>query len=302
MDDLLQDYSDYLYDQDKSEQTIKAYMTDLRSFSRWFQQNTGEPLDVESITPMEIIEYRNALLDWDKKPSTINRSLISISSFCQWAQQNDLILNNPAEGVRNVAEETLAPRALERKEQLGLLRAVRKSGNLRDLAIITMLLHTGIRVGELCNLRVSDISLSRNSNMITIREGKGTKRRTVPLNSTVIGVLRDYLKSLEGNGQTVVVAGPNPKKQRFLFYGQKRMPLTDRGVRYIIKKYAYIAKIEHLSPHVFRHTCAKNLIDAGQSIDRVSRILGHSNINTTSVYTMPTEQDLHITMESISWE
>ena len=302
MDDLLQDYSDYLYDQDKSEQTIKAYMTDLRSFSRWFQHNTGEPLDVESITPMEIIEYRNALLDWDKKPSTINRSLISISSFCQWAQQNDLILNNPAEGVRNVAEEPLAPRALERKEQLGLLRAVRKSGNLRDLAIITMLLHTGIRVGELCNLRVSDISLSRNSNMITIREGKGTKRRTVPLNSTVIGVLKDYLKSLEGNGQTVVVAGPNPEKHRFLFYGQKRMPLTDRGVRYIIKKYAYIAKIEHLSPHVFRHTCAKNLIDAGQPIDRVSRILGHSNINTTSIYTMPTEQDLHITMESISWE
>lgn len=302
MNDLLQDYCDYLYDQDKSEQTIKAYMTDLRSFSRWCQGATGEALEVESITPMEIIEYRNAMLDWGKKPSTINRSLISISSFCQWAEQNDLILNNPAAGIRNVAEEPLAPRALERKEQLSLLRAVRKSGNLRDLAILTMLLHTGMRVSELCNLRVSDISFSRNSNMITIREGKGTKRRNVPLNSTVIGVLRDYLKLLESNGQTILVASPNPEKERFLFYGQKRMPLTDRGVRYIIKKYAYIAKIKHVSPHIFRHTCAKNLIDAGQSIDRVSKILGHSNINTTSVYTMPTEQDLHITMESISWE
>ena len=80
------------------------------------------------------------------------------------------------------------------------------------------------------------------------------------------------------------------------------MPLTDRGVRYIIQKYAYNAKIEHLSPHVFRHTCAKNLIDAGQSIDRVAKILGHSNVNTTSVYTIPTERDLHITMESISWK
>ena len=302
MNDLLQDYSDYLYDQDKSEQTIKAYMADLRSFSRWFQGATGEPLDVESITPMEIIDYRNAMLDWGKKPSTINRSLISISSFCQWAEQNDLILNNPAEGIRNVAEEPLAPRALERKEQLGLLRAVRKSGNLRDLAIITMLLHTGIRVSELCNLRVSDIRISTNSNMITIREGKGTKRRNVPLNSTVISVLRDYLKAFESNGQTILVAGPHPEKERFLFYGQKRMPLTDRGVRYIIQKYAYIAKIKHVSPHVFRHTCAKNLIDAGQSIDRVAKILGHANVNTTTIYTMPTERDLHITMESISWE
>ena len=302
MNDLLQDYSDYLHDQDKSEQTIKAYMADLRLFLRWFQHTTGEPLAPESITPMEIIDYRNAMLDLGKKPSTINRSLISISSFCQWAQQNDLILNNPAEGIRNVTEESLAPRALERKEQLGLLRAVRKSGNLRDLAIITMLLHTGMRVGELCNLRVSDIRISTNSNMITIREGKGTKRRNIPLNSTVISVLKDYLKSFDSDGQTTLITGPNPEKERFLFYGQKRMPLTDRGVRYIIQKYAYIAKIKHISPHVFRHTCAKNLIDAGQSIDRVSKILGHSNVNTTAIYTMPTERDLHTTMESIAWE
>ena len=302
MDDLLQDYRDYLYDQDKSEQTVKAYIADLRSFSRWFQQTTGEPFNLESVTPMEIIDYRNAMLDWGKKPSTINRSLISISILCQWAQQNDLILNNPAEGIRSVAEEPIAPRALERKEQLGLLRAVRKSGNLRDLAIITMLLHTGMRVSELCNLRVFDIRISTNSNMIAVREGKGTKRRNIPLNSTVISVLKDYLKALSSNEPVALITGPNPDKERFLFYGQKRMPLTDRGVRYIIKKYAYNAKIDNLSPHVFRHTCAKNLIDAGQSIDRVAKILGHSNINTTSVYTIPTERDLHITMESISWE
>ena len=302
MDDLLQDYRDYLYDQDKSEQTIKAYMTDLRLFSRWFQQTTGEPLNIENITPAEIIDYRNAMLDWGKKPSTINRSLISISSFCQWAQQHDLILNNPAEGIRNVAEEPLAPRALERKEQLALLRAVRKSGNLRDLTIITMLLHTGMRVGELCNLRVSDITISTNSNMIVVREGKGTKRRNIPLNSTVIGVLKDYLQSFSSNEQVTLITDPNPEKQRFLFYGQKRMPLTDRGIRHITQKYAYKAKIDHLSPHVFRHTCAKNLIDAGQSIDRVAKILGHSNINTTSIYTIPTERDLYITIESISWD
>ena len=302
MDDLLQDYRDYLYDQDKSEQTIKAYMTDLSSFSRWFQQTTGEPLDLENITPIEIIDYRNAMLDWDKKPSTINRSLISISSFCQWAQQNDLIASNPAEGIRSVAEEPLAPRALERKEQLALLRAVRRSGNLRDLAIITMLLHTGMRVGELCNLRVSDIRISTNSNMVTVREGKGTKRRNVPLNSTAIGVLKDFIKSFDNNEEVTYIAGSKPERERFLFYGQKRMPLTDRGVRYIIQKYAYEAKIDNLSPHVFRHTCAKNLIDAGQPIDRVARILGHSNINTTSIYTMPTERDLHTTIESISWK
>ena len=301
MENLLQDYRDNLYDQDKSEQTIKAYMSDLRSFSNWFQSITGQPMHPASITPMDVIDYRNAMLDQGKKPSTINRSLISISGFCQWAQKNSLIPNNPIEGLRTVAEEPLGPRALERKEQLALLRAVRKSGHIRDLAIITVLLHTGIRVSELCNLRISDISLSKDTNMLIVREGKGAKRRKIPLNPTVVGILGDYLKSLR-DGLTTLITSASPKHGQFLFYGQKRLPLTDRGVRYVIKKYAYLAKIKHLSPHVLRHTCAKNLIDAGQQIDRVAKILGHSSVNTTAIYTLPTERDLHNVMESISWQ
>ena len=301
MNDYLQDYQDYLHDHDKSEHTIRAYLADLRLFSEWFQRITGESTAPDNITPMDIIDYRNAMLREHKKPATINRTLISISSFCQWAQDSNLIPNNPAEGVRNVVEEPLGPRALDRKEQLALLRAVRRAGKIRDLAIITMLLHTGIRVSELCNLRVSDIVISDNSNMLTVREGKGTKHRKIPLNPTVSRVLTDYIKT-DGSRKGTVVDTTGSKSAEFLFYGQKGMPLTDRGVRYLIKKYGYAAKIPNVSPHVFRHTCAKNLIDAGIPIDRVSKILGHSSINTTSIYTMPTEQDLHMTMDSISWE
>ena len=300
MNDILQDYRDYLYELDKSEKTVQAYMTDLRSFSHWFESETGETLVPENITPLDVIDYRNDMLDQGRKPSTINRHLISISSFCQWAHKNDLIPNNPVEGIRTVPEEPLGPAALERKQQLALVRAVRKSGKIRDLAIITMLLHTGIRVNELCNLQVTDIILSKNSNMITVREGKGTKRRSIPLNPTVVGILKDYLDSQSDNRARIATSSND--QFPFLFYGQKRTPLTDRGVRYIIKKYAYIAKIEHVSPHSLRHTCAKNLIDAGQPIDRVAKILGHSSVNTTTIYTMPTERDLQKTMDSISWE
>merc|ERR1712093_303450 len=92
------------------------------------------------------------------------------------------------------------------------------------------------------------------------------------------------------------------KRSTHVFYGQKGQPLTVRGVRHLIKKYSYEAKIVGISPHTLRHTCAKNLIDAGQPIDRVAKILGHSSINTTSIYTMPTESDLQKTLQSISWE
>ena len=301
MNDLLQDFHDYLHDQDKSEQTIRAYMADLRTFSRWFHRATGEPIHPQNITPVDAINYRTEMLDQGKKPSTINRSLISISCFCQWAQRNEVIPNNPVERIRGVAEEPLGPRALGRKEQLALLRAARRSRNVRDFAIITLLLHTGIRVGELCSLRFKHIAISDDSSMLTIEKGKGVKRRTVPLNPTVVEALHAYLRSLDKQTSTVITA-IRPDQNRSLFYGQKRMPLTDRGVRYMIKKYAYTAKIPNLSPHVLRHTCAKNLIDAGNSIDKVSKILGHASVNTTSVYTMPNERDLKMTMDSISWE
>ena len=300
MNDILQDYRDYLYELDKSDKTIQAYMTDLRTFSHWFEIETGETLVPENITPLDVIDYRKGMLDLGRRPSTINRHLISISSFCQWAHKNDLIPNNPVEGIRPVAEEPLGPAALERKQQLALVRMVRKSGNIRDLAIVTMLLHTGIRVNELCNLHITDIILSKNSNMITVRQGKGTKRRNIPLNPTVVGILKDYLES--PNRNRTRITGTPAEQSQCLFYGQKRMPLTDRGVRYIITKYGYLAKIEHVSPHSLRHTCAKNLIDAGQPIDRVAKILGHASVNTTTIYTMPTKRDLQKTMNSISWE
>jgi site-specific recombinase XerD len=300
MNELLRDYRDYLHDQDRSEKTIRAYITDLRVFAEWFQSATSEPLLPENLTPLDIADYRNAMLQQGKKPSTINRSLISISSLCQWAQQEGRIPSNPAEGIRSVAEEPLGPRALERKEQLALLRTVRKSGKIRDLTIVSLFLHTGIRVSELCNLRINDIAVSKNRNMINIREGKGAKQRIVPLNSTAVNILKEYIESLNAD-KSARFSAAALNESRFLFYGQKRQPLTTRGVRHLIKKYAYETKLKHVSPHVLRHTCAKNLIDAGQPIDRVAKILGHSNISTTSIYTMPTERDLQSTVESISW-
>ena len=302
MEDFLLDFRDYLHDQDKSANTIKSYLTDLRVFSAWFSAKNGEQMRPERLTPIDIIGYRHAMLEEGKKPSTINRCLISISNLCQWAQEDNRIPSNPAQNVRAVAEEPLGPRALDRKEQLALMRAARKEGSIRDLAILTVLLHTGLRVGELCNLRLNHITIHENSGVLIIEEGKGTKRRRVPLNPTVTAVLKDYLKSNEAGSVGVVTDNVGNKTRQHLFYGQKGMPLTDRGIRHMINKYAYMSKIRHLSPHVLRHTCAKNLIDTGVSLDKVSKILGHANVNTTSIYTTPTERDLENAMTGISWE
>ena len=206
----------------------------------------------------------------------------------------NLIPTNPIENIKGVSRESIGPKSLERREQLALIRAVQKTGKKRDLAIINLLLHTGIRVSELCSLREDDLIIEGRRAMIRISKGKGNKMRYVPLNSTALKSLVSHV----GNGE-----GPHASSggSGHMFYGQKGRPLTERGARHLIKKYGYNAKMAWVSPHVLRHTCAKNLIDAGQSIDRVAKILGHSSINTTAIYTMPTEADLQHAVESVSW-
>ena len=295
MNDYLQDFLDHLYDHDKSEQTIRAYFADLSAFVTWIQEQTCESFSPQMITPLDLVNYRKKLKDDEKSPATINRHIASMSAFCKWCHQSDLISTDPSENIKTVDREPIGPKSLERKEQLALVRAAQRSGRKRDLAIINILLHTGIRVSELCHLKTDDISIDGRKGLIKVAQGKGNKVRFVPLNSTAIKTLKSHIESSKINNISNI-------KNRSVFYGQKGNPITVRGVRHLVKRHSYNAKIKGVTPHTLRHTCAKNLIDAGQPIDRVAKILGHSNINTTSIYTMPTEADLQRTVESISWE
>jgi len=295
MNDYLQDFLDHLYDHDKSEQTIRAYFADLSAFAVWIQEQTCESFSPQMITPLDLVNYRKKLKDDEKSPATINRHIASMSAFCKWCYQSDLISSDPSENIKTVDREPIGPKSLERKEQLALVRAAQRSGRKRDLTIINLLLHTGIRVSELCQLKTDDILIDGRKGFIKVAQGKGNKTRLVPLNSTAINSIKSHIGNTADKG-----TGKNNNKN--VFYGQKGNPITVRGVRHLIKRHSYNAKIKGVTPHTLRHTCAKNLIDAGQPIDRVAKILGHSNINTTSIYTMPTEADLQRTVESISWE
>ena len=300
MNQQIQDFQTHLAESDLSPNTIRCYTLDLNAYSQWFSRETGEQADIESITPLDVSDWREYMLK-EKKPATINRRLVSVSKFCQWGVKEGLIPDNPIENIKPVNEEALAPKSLTRKEQLALMRAVRKHARRshlkRDEAVITLLLHTGLRVGEVSDLTVGNVVMSNERYVINIREGKGRKARTVPLNPTAVKALKDYFNSLDG---TLTVS--ESPESRAVFFGQKGLPLTTRGIHGLVSKYAYFAKLENVHPHSLRHTCAKNLIDAGVPIDRVAKVMGHSNLNTTSRYTLPSEHDLARAMDTIAWE
>lgn len=245
----------------------------------------------DTIGNLDIVEFRNYLVRQGQKATTINRALAALATFFGWACEQGYAHTNPARDVKKIKEVKPAPRALQRKDLLRLLRAVRAGGKTRDSAMVILLAHTGLRVSELCNLRTEDVTIGERSGELRVRYGKGGKERTVPLNATARRALNAWLQERG--------AGPGP-----LFTKVKGNPtegISTRQVEYLISKYASQAGLE-LTPHTLRHTFSKNLIDAGESLDRVAALVGHTSLNTTARYTQPTKADLQRSVERIDWE
>jgi site-specific recombinase XerD len=123
-------YRDHLTKVGKSPHTVRAYAHDLAAFARWFEQTAGEDFDPQAVDPRDIQEYKGYLIQKGWKPATINRRLIALSRFFRWAKQEGLIGDNPFEVLEQVLfkeQKDTAPRWLDRKEQLALLRAVRRA-------------------------------------------------------------------------------------------------------------------------------------------------------------------------------
>lgn len=275
-------YREHLIRVGKSPHTVKAYSQDLAGFSRWFEQTNGEGFNPQVVDSRDILEYRGYLLTRGRTPATVNRRLIGLRGFFRWAKQEGLAGENPFEAVEKVLvkqQKDTAPRWLDRKEQLALLRAVRKGESKRDLAIIQTLLGTGLRISELVAMRVSDLDISERKTWLHVREGKGSKARDIPLDRRTRQALSVYLEERQGEGS------------ERLFLGQ-RGPLNEAGINYLVNKYAYQARVENCTSHTLRHTFAKNLVDTGTPLDQVATLLGHESLDTTRVYTRPSKRDL----------
>jgi site-specific recombinase XerD len=153
-----------------------------------------------------------------------------------------------------------------------LLYKISKIDNLKHKAIITLTFSTGMRVSEVCNLKIENIDSKRM--LIHIVNGKGRKSRFVPLSSTVLNLLREYFKEY--------------KPKEYLFNGQFGLQYSPRSCNEIVKK--YIGKEYHF--HLLRHSQATALLEAGTDLRIIQKCLGHQNVRTTEVYTHVSNQIL----------
>ena len=160
-----------------SEHTLAAYRRDLTAFAEWFAGHVGQDFALAAVTPTDVRDFRAYLRETKhQKPATIKRKLAALRSFFQWAIAVDLRADSPLATVKDVREEPRAPRWFPKRDldRLGReIEAVAKPRvRARDLAVVALLRHTGLRVGELCRLRLRDVALSDRKGSLRVL-GKG---------------------------------------------------------------------------------------------------------------------------------
>jgi integrase/recombinase XerC len=291
--DTLTRFEQHLQMRDYSPTSIKGYWGDVRHFSRWYEQHTEQSFSLEMMEVGDIQAYRQSMLSSGLKPNTINRRLAALAIFGSWAVEVGHLPQNPALHIRSLDSVSLAPKWLDKNQRAALLRAAKDNLalaqkrypclwllRLRDTVLVIVLLYTGLRVHEVCQLRVDDVEISSRKGQVTVT-GKGFKQRTIPLSKPAREALAEWLKVRP------------PANQEELFTNQRGGALQPRSVQRAIHRLAENAGLDAtVTPHTPRHTFAKSLIDEGVSLEKVAKLLGHSNLNTTRVYVTPSEQDL----------
>jgi len=288
-------YVAYLRDEvDLRPATLRNYVSDVQQFMAWCEATwaagceTGDPFNPRAVTTPVLTRYRTHLQHaLGLKPATVNRALVSLKRYFGWVTIKGTITRNPSTVVKLVRVGPTTPRQLSDKEEDALVAAVTATGRVRDRAIIVLMLHTGLRVGEICSLRYNDITLGRRSGVARVT-GKRNKYREVPLNVTARQVLQEYLPTLASDA---VCLFPSERTG---------IALTERALGYLVRRYATHARLADVSPHDLRHRFGYRMAES-VPLHRLAQIMGHDSLDTTMTYVQATMGDLQREVETIAW-
>jgi integrase/recombinase XerD len=280
----LETYCKHLQGRNVSSHTITAYQTDLKQFFTWLLSQDGTVTGPQDLTRSHIIDYLSYLSGQGRSGVTRARKLASIREYCKFLLAEQTIERSPAEAIAMPRKERKTRVYLRVDEYMRLLSAA--LGNTRDYAILQLFLQTGIRVGELVNLRIIDIDLTDQTMLIN---GKGKKQRSVNLEKKATQALKNYLS-----------VRPQSLEEH-LFLNYQGTNLSVRGVVDIVEKYRKLAGIQKkFSCHTLRHTCATYKAAKGYTVRQLQALLGHEKAETSLLYTHLAETDGRKLMENTS--
>lgn len=247
-----------------SEKSLFYYENTINCMLKWVGKE---------IKHIETDDLRLYLTDYQAKNEvskvTVDNIRRILSSFFSWLEDENYILKSPARRIHKV-KSTLCVKNIYTDEEVELMRDACQ--NERDLAIIDMLSSTGMRVGEMVNLKRSDVNFQERECVVL---GKGDKQRTVYFDARTKIHLQKYLETRKDDNEALFISIKQPSKN-----------LGIGGIESLIKKLGKLSGINKAHPHKFRRTLATGAIDKGMPIEQVQQLLGHRRIDTTLMYAM----------------
>lgn len=285
METFIQNFLEYLLvGRHFSPRTVEAYKHDLNKFVG-FLESRGK-MDILTITKQDVLAFFSSRSKTNGAV-TQARKLSSIKSLFKYLGREGIISANPVSDIETPKLPQKEPCYLTQDEYQELLVTVTAIATPyylpRDLAIITLLLGTGIRLSELVGLKTQSITLNNGESTVKVK-GKGNKERTIPLNAEVVSVLEKYLKTR-----------PDVATDK-LFVSRKSNGLSSGAVYHLVKHYIKKTGIkkDKLGVHSLRHTFATSLLNNKESVNlvHIQKLLGHSNLETTRRYLHVSDVDL----------
>lgn len=266
---ILTKYYDFIeFERKLSENTIKSYKNDLKEFDIYFKGK------LENLNTKDIQDYITSIKDKDAR--TIAHSLTVINSFYGFLIDEKIITTNPCTNIKGPKLPKKLPVYLT-EEEVNKLLDIRliTPYDYRNKAMLELLYASGLRITELCNLKITDVDL--NNEFIRV-VGKGKKERIVPLTDLAINHLKTYLN----NYRNIIL---KDKISDYLFISNSLTNISRQAFFKIIKKECQRCGItKNVSPHVLRHSFATHLLKHGADLRIIQELLGHEDISTTQIY------------------
>jgi integrase/recombinase XerC len=271
-EDAIQKYIDHIqFEKGLSSLTIKNYKKDIDQLMLFINKNLR---DIQSDDIRKAVAFSHSKGLGSK---SLARMISSWRGFFNFLSNHLNFIHNPALTIKAPKDKKKLPQTLTIEQTIKLVDIKDKTYlGIRDHAILELFYSSGLRLSELVNLKINDISFSDETLSVT---GKGNKTRIVPIGKNAINAIKEWLG--ERNK-----AKNNDSENSFVFLNQHGRPLTARSIQYRLKYWAIKQGIpENIHPHLLRHSFASHVLQSSQDLRAVQELLGHANISTTQIYT-----------------
>jgi integrase/recombinase XerC len=267
-----------------SENTLRAYRTDILLFLDFVEKKMGAP-PLEAVEVHHLRRYLSSLVDRNYARTSLARKAAALRAFFAHLHREGKIAENPSTLLKTSGARRKLPTVLTTEQIEKLLQAATGESflSIRDRALLEFLYSTGARVGEAASIAVEDVDLREGTARLF---GQGQKERFAAIGSYALERMKEYLP--------VRGMRAKPGAGSRIFINARGGPLTDRSMRRVLKRRIREADLpQAVSPHTLRHSFATHLLQHGANLRAVQEMLGHKSVSTTQIYTKITPEHLH---------